>query len=415
MTANLQHYDLIIIGGGMVGASLAALLSHQPSQPLRILIVESFPLPEPSSKRLYQPSFDARSTALSGSTRKIYEAIDLWPVLEQHLSPIERIHVSDRGHWGSTLMDCADEGLPALGYVVENQWLGTVLLQRLEQSDKVHWCCPARALDIRQKSHAIEVEVETGTGSGAERQLLSAGLVVIADGARSSICQKLGIGSDELQYGQSAVIANVTLSEPHRQVAYERFTDQGPMALLPLEDQPKGEHRSALIWTLPLSISEQWLQASDEDFLDQLQLRFGYRLGRFRKVGKRFAYPLSLMQAREQIRSGIVVMGNAAHSLHPVAGQGFNLALRDVAVLTEELGAALERHEPIGALAVLQRYQDRQSSDQRLTIGFSDQMPRLFGINQPLVEIARGTGLVALDILPAAKSAFVGFASGLNQ
>lgn len=417
MTIAQKHYDLVIIGGGMVGSSLACMLAHashskgqQGVQPLKILIVESFPMPEPKGDTPsgYQPSFDARSTALSYGTRKIYQQFQLWDELAENVTAIDKIHVSDRGHWGASVMDSADENLPALGYIVENQWMGQVLLRRLKQYEGVEWRCPASAHRLLPKAEGIELDIE----HHGEHQRVSADLAIVADGARSSICQQLGIGIDETAYGQSAIIANVSFTKSHQHIAYERFTEQGPMALLPLEDA-KGQHRSALVWTLPAEQAQEWLDCTEQLFLEQLQQRFGYRVGRFTHVGRRFIYPLTLMQAKEQIRSGMVVMGNAAHALHPVAGQGYNLALRDVIVLSEILLAARQNEEAIGSLAVLQRYMDRQQLDQQLTVGFSDQLPKIFGIDQALIEIARGAGLVALDILPPAKKAFVQFATGL--
>lgn len=412
MTARQQHYDLVIIGGGMVGSSLACLLSHvaqSQSKPLNILIVESFPMPvADKAQQVYQPSFDARSTALSYGSRKIYQQFQLWDELAENVTEIKQIHVSDRGHWGSSVMDCVDESLPALGYIVENQWLGQVLLKRLQQYPNVEWCCPASARRLLPKAQGVELEID----QQGEQFCISAELAIIADGARSAICQQLGIAIDETAYGQSAIIANVSFSKPHQHIAYERFTDQGPMALLPLADA-KGQHRSALVWTLPAEQAQDWLECSEQVFLEQLQQRFGYRVGSFSHVGRRFIYPLCLLQAKEQIRRGLVVMGNAAHALHPVAGQGYNLALRDVAVLAEELLAAHKNDQVLGSLAVLQAYMDRQQQDQQLTTSFSDQLPKIFSKDQLLAEIVRGAGLVALDILPPAKKAFVQFATGL--
>lgn len=416
MKALKQHYNLVIVGGGMVGASLACLLNDAQarasvSEPLSILIIESFSLPtDKAEKPVYQPSFDARATALSFGTRKIYQQFGLWDKMAENVSAIDRIHVSDRGHWGSSLMDCESEGLPALGYIVENRWMGQVLLARLQGCDSVDWCCPASATQLRPQRNGALVEID----QHGELSEVTADLVVVADGARSPICKKLGIGIDEVGYGQSAIITNVSFTEPHQQVAYERFTDEGPMALLPLPDAD-GKHRSALVWTLPAELAGEWMEAPDQLFLEQLQKRFGYRIGRFTHVGQRSIYPLSLLQAKEQIRSGIVVLGNAAHALHPVAGQGYNLALRDVVALVDVLLEAKRNEEALGGLAVLERYMTRQLQDQQITVGFSDGLPKVFGIDQALVELARGLGLVAMDILPPAKTAFVNFAAGLGS
>ncbi len=413
MTALQPCYDVLIVGGGMVGASLACLLEQGAGEPpLRILIVESIPPPESSDSAAvlnYQPSFDGRASALAYGSRRIFEHIDLWREMALHISPIERIHVSERGHWGSTVMDGQKEGLEALGYVVENQWLGSVLLHRLRQSDRVDLLCPAAVQKVEIKEKGAEVVIL----DGGENRQVNCQLVVIADGANSSMCQQLGIDIEQQAYGQSAVIANVETAKSHRQMAYERFTDEGPVALLPLCDDAGGAHRSALIWTLEKAHARHWHAAPDREFLLKLQERFGYRLGRFQKLGRRAIYPVSLIQAKEQVRSGLVVIGNAAHGIHPVAGQGFNLALRDIAALSELLIDAHRQAEPLGSLQLLQQYYQAQQMDQWRTIEFSDWLPRLFAQHHGVVQAARVAGLVALELVPGAKTSLVRFATGL--
>lgn len=412
--ANSQHYDIVMVGGGMVGASLALMLAaaseREPATPLSILIVEPFPLPDEASLSHFQPSFDSRATALSYGSRQLLERMSVWPAITQHLCEIQRIHVSDRGHWGSTLMDCEQEGLPALGYVVENQWLGKVLLREVMQNPQIEFRCPAKVTSVTPNNQGVTIVL----GESDTEQRISADLAVVADGARSGICQQLGIALNEQDYQQHALTTTLSFAQDHHLVAYERFTQQGPMALLPLQNDEQGQHRAALIWTLPVAEVEHWKHCTEEEFLAEIQQRFGYRLGRFRKVGQRVSYPLSLTQAAEQIRPGVVVMGNAAHALHPVAGQGFNLALRDAAGLTDTLMAAVRVGEPLGSLAVLQRYQQQQVVDQRNTIEFSDGLPRLFSIDHALIQAGRGIGLVGLDLLPQARSALVRLAAGLS-
>ena len=404
------YRDIVIAGGGMVGVSLALQLAAVLPEGVTICLVEGYPLPEPvaGGKPDYHPSFDARSTALSYSSRLIYEKTGLWDDLQQWLCPIETIHVSSRGHFGSTLLRAVDYDWQALGYVVENAWLGSALIQALHRLGRVELRSPARVVAAHPRGTGTRVVLE-----GSEDAELEAALLVVADGAGSGLREQLGVAVAEESYGQHALIANVATAEPHRGCAYERFTDQGPLALLPLLPAPGGEHRSALVWTLPPEQAEQLRACPPAEFLQALQRRFGYRLGRLQQVGERHSYPLSLVQSTEQVRQGIVVMGNAAHALHPVAGQGYNLALRDVAELAAVLAEGLAAGMAPGELALLQRYQQRQQPDQDRTIQLSDRLPALFMHGDPALGLARDLALSGLDLLPPLKREFVRYAAGV--
>lgn len=405
-----DSYDIVIVGGGMVGASLACALAAG-GRFSRVALVEGFPLLERSGPAVYQPSFDARSTALSLSSARFLAALGLWDEVRRHAQPIRHIHVSDRGRFGSTVMDAAEEGLEALGYVVENQWLGNVLHDGLRACARLTLLAPARVDAVRLR--AGRVLVRARLAHGEEQRELDAGLAVIADGARSGLAAALGIVAEQQDYGQQALIANIAHRQPHAGRAFERFTDAGPMAMLPLVDAPDGSARSALVWVQKPELAEQARALSEREFLRGLQQRFGYRLGRLLRAGERHLYPLSLTRAAEQARAGIVLLGNAAHALHPVAGQGFNLALRDVAALAQTLDEACTRGEAPGALDVLQRFVARQRTDQERTIGFSDALPRVFGSGLLPLAAARDLGLIGLDLLPSARSLLVRHATGL--
>lgn len=400
-----SHYDIVIVGGGMVGISLALLLRAQ--QPWNILLIEAQELASSDGpvSGAYSSSFDARSTALSWSSKNIYQSIGLWPQLKKHLSAIAQIHVSDRGHVGMTRIDAGDANVDALGYVVENQWLGSVLLNQLTKTDiQLLGSCKLETIEPLASGMRLQLQQ-----ADKDLQTIETKLLVIADGAGSTTAQQLGIQSQSTAYDQTGIIANVSLEKPHGGVAYERFTDQGPMALLPLADF-KGRPRSALVWTQPRAMAETLMAADEQAFLEQLQLRFGYRLGHFKQLGKRVAYPLALTTATEQVRRHLVVMGNAAHSLHPVAGQGFNLSLRDAAALANSLAEAGDR---IGDLAVLQNYQQQQAIDQRNTVLFSDSLPKLFGLSSSIVALGRNSGLLAMDLIPSLRNSFAQFGMGM--
>ena len=398
-----SSYDIVIVGGGMVGISLALLLAEQ-QHPWKVLLLEAQAYQQSASAE-YRPSFDARSTALSWSSRKIFEAAGLWPALQSQASKINKIHVSDRGHIGLTRIDAQEAGVEALGYVVENSWIGSVLLEKLATTS-VDVLAPARVATIKPLKNGMRLTLQETD------QVIESSLVVVADGANSQTAQKIGIHSNQQPYGQQGIIANIALEKPHDGVAYERFTDQGPMAMLPLPDY-KGSPRCALVWTEPNEKAEQLMAASDQEFLQTLQERFGYRLGMLQQVGERHAYPLALTTSTEQVRRNLVVLGNAAHSLHPVAGQGFNLSLRDVAVLADVLGEAKTSGEDFSALQTLESYQQQQLADQQNTLLFSDNLPKLFAQSSSAIALGRNSGLLVMDLIPGLRSRFARFGMGM--
>ncbi len=390
----MKQVDIAIVGGGLVGASLALALQQTAMQRnWSIALIEPF---APGSS--YQPSYDVRASALTLGSAQIYQQLGIWSQVASKAQPITDIHVSDRGHFAAARLSARQEQVQALGYVVENAWLGHCLWQALDQ-DCIHWHSPARVEKILPQQQGYQLQLDNG------EQLL-AGLCVLADGGRSDLRQQLGIHVSQRSYQQTAIISTVSPQLTHNGLAFERFTGLGPMALLPLP-----QNRCVLIWTRPPQIAEQLLAMNDEQFLQQLQDCFGYRLGRFLRVGSRHPYPLALSQSSEQIRRNLVVLGNAAHSLHPVAGQGYNLSLRDAMSLAAHLQASAQ---PPGDLGCLQAYLASQQLDQDLIIGFSDRSTRLFSNDQRLLTIGRNLGLLGLDLCPPAKSAFARYAMGLG-
>jgi 2-octaprenyl-6-methoxyphenol hydroxylase len=381
--------DILIIGGGLVGASLAVALGQAG---LTVTVVEAYPLSVDQ-----QPNYDERSIALAQGSQCIFSALGLWQSLQDEVCPIHTIHVSDRGHFGFTRLRREQQGVPALGYVATARVLGKTLLDQLDRLQNVRTLAPAQLIDFQVHDDGVSTRLML-----EDRTLeCSARLLVAADGAQSSVRDQLGIHSSRRDYGQTAVIANVTAERGHENVAYERFTDSGPLALLPMSGQ-----RCALVWTVRSDQSDDIMGLDDAQFLSRLQERFGYRLGRFVKAGQRHAYPLQLLQARESIRPRMALIGNAMHTLHPVAGQGFNLGLRDVAALAEVVMDARRKGLDIGDNTVLARYADWRQADQRRVVAFTDSMVRLFGHSLPPVAWLRDAGMLALDMCPPAKRWF---------
>jgi 2-octaprenyl-6-methoxyphenol hydroxylase len=394
--ANTDAFDIAIVGGGMVGASLAVGLAPLG---LKVALIEEVP-----HGNVAHPSFDERTTALSNGSRRILEALGVWSGVSSLATPIRKIHVSDQGRFGFARIDAAEQGLTAMGYVVPNRALGTALWSRLRAHANVHVHCPAQVSRIEGGAHAVTLEIAQG-GSSVR---LDAKLVVAADGVQSAVRNAFGVEAESRDYEQTAVITTVLPQRFHDHVAYERFTGSGPLALLPLEDG-----RCTLVLTLNRATAEAAMAWSDEEFLAEVQRRFGFRLGRFLKVGRRVPYPLSLSRAERTSAERCVIVGNAAQGLHPVAGMGFNLGLRDVASLAELI--AERRREPrfdAGAAGLRAEYDAWRAADRAGVIAFTDGLVRMFASPSSVVRRLRNLGLLAFDLLPPAKAALSRLSSG---
>jgi len=391
------HVDVAIVGGGMVGASLALALGELSC---RVALIEAV---EPDSAG--QPSFDARTTALANGTRRIYETLGVWQELEALATPIRRIHVSERGAFGQVRLDAREQGLESLGFVVENRELGRALWRRLVALPRLTRLAPARVLDVQLDARAAYLTVGDGTGTHA----LEAALVVAADGADSLIRKRSGVGAERRDYQQTAIVTTVAPERFHDYVAYERFTADGPVALLPFSDG-----RCVVVLAVASEAAQAVLALDDAGFLALLQARFGQRLGRFNKVGARHAYPLALTQAERQHAPRTAIIGNAAQGLHPIAGQGFNLGLRDAATLAEVIADALaaDAGADLGDAALLERYSHWRARDRRALVGFTDGLVRLFASPRAPLRLARRAGLAAFDLLPPAHAALSRLSTG---
>ncbi len=401
---SVAEYDILIVGGGMVGASLAAALSQVADTSLRIAVIESSPFDSSA-----QPSFDARTVALSDSSKVIFQTLGLWDeMLALGVMPIKRIHVSDRGHLGSTHMDAGQQGVAALGYVVETRVIGKVLTHYINKSKNIDLICPATVEQFESTAECATVSIRRE----GQLESLQAKLVVAADGGESQLRELAGIKTLNMTYGQMALIANVRCDRPHQHIAYERFTGSGPMALLPTCDPDGSDQSYALVWTEKPEQAEKIAALDEQAFLLHLQQGFGGRAGKFVKAGSRSVYPLKFQQARELVRPRLAIIGNAAHSLHPVSGQGFNLGLRDAAVLAQVIVDAQRKGEDPGKLDKLQDYARWRRRDQWQTALSTDSLVRIFSNRFPPLVLARNIGLLALDILPPLKKRLARHAMG---
>lgn len=388
MGTGVQSFDLAIVGGGLAGASLAAALRELP---LSVALIEAH-APDSSA----QPSFDERTTALGNASRRTFEALGLWGALASEAAGITSIHVSDAGRFGFARLAARDVGQQALGYVVPNRVLGRELWRCLADAQRISAFMPARLRALQVLASHAELEVEQG-----RRISIRARLVVAADGAQSVVRKIAGLGASVEEYGQVAVVAALRTDQRNDGVAYERFTSAGPMALLPIRGE--GESWRTLVWAATPEDAEHLMELPDDQFMRAWQSAFGWRAGRALAVGTRGRYPLALTRSSGSIAPRIVLLGNAAQSLHPVAGQGFNLALRDVATLAEMLAGA--NGVDIGAPEWLAGFETSRSTDRDGVVQFTDTLVRVFGSRHPAVQAVRDAGLLLFDLLPPAKRA----------
>ena len=380
-------YDAVIIGGGMVGASLACALANQKNK--KIAVVEAFEFDADS-----QPSFDDRVIALNYGSRRIWESMGLWSELEAFIEPIKDIHVSDRGYLGVTRINHREENVEALGYVAENRIIGQVLMQAVRKLEHVDWFCPANIEQLSQSENVVSLDLDI---NGQEKKVTSK-LVIAADGANSRTRQLAGLGIRREDYGQTAVIANVATEYAHQGMAFERFTDTGPLAFLPMTNSD-GQPRSTIVWTINTEDTETIMALDDDAFIDCLQQRFGFRLGHILHVGKRNAYPLAYVESEQLVKGRVAIIGNAAHALHPVSGQGYNLALRDAAEIAELIASADDPGHPL----LLAEYEARRRKDMLRVYKLTDTLVKVFSNRFPPLAHARAAGLILLDILPSLR------------
>jgi len=421
-----ELYDLIIIGGGLAGASLACALKNTElrnaeSRPLKVAVVEAYELDTDA-----QPSYDDRTVALSYGSSCIFQNMGsslndsnehgLWGLLAPYAQAIDTIHISDRGHFGVTQLTKEQEGVEALGYVLENRAIGQQLYAELEHvteqdGARISLFCPATLTGLHQDEQQVTIDISVAAEDRQTSKQISAKMLVAADGNNSQVMKLLNIGSNRQSYDQVALITNVTPGKKHNNVAYERFTDSGPLAFLPMT-----QNRCSVVWTLSPEQADYLYALDDADFLASLQQRFGFRLGQIKKAGSRHIYPLFLQSASQIVHGRVALIGNAAHSVHPVAGQGFNLALRDIALLAELL---VDHYREAGEFEtvqiLLQQYAELREQDINRVYRFTDTLVKTFSnAFAPLAHL-RSASLFLVDIIPDIKHRLAIQSMGLDM
>ena len=401
-----MQQEVIIVGGGMVGLSLALMLAKA-NIAVKLLEAIQYPNYDDANLAPYHSSFDARNSALSRRSVQIYQELGLWEALQEHAVPILEVHITEQGSFGKARLQAEQEKVESFGQVIENAWLGRVLLTQVRAEPLIELIDGVKVTSLNQDADLAYLEAQRGD----ELLQLQSKLVIAADG-RDSFCRKaLGIGVDEHDYDQVAIVTTVQTSKPHNHVGFERFSPLGPLALLPLP----GEYRRSVVWPVKKGTEHEWLgEENDQHFLDALQQTYGDRAGKFQKTGRRFSFPLSQVLAEKQAVGRVVLMGNAAHTIHPVAGQGFNLCMRDAYVLVRYLKEQLAQQADLGDAAMLQDYEKSRLTDQQRVIKFCDSVVRGFSNQNPVLKLLRNTGLIAFDTIPGIKPLVANYAMGLK-
>lgn len=388
----MADYDVAIVGGGMVGASFALALR---ATRLRVLLIEGV-----SHDAATQPSFDDRTTALGNGSRQIFESLGVWQDMAREAAAIRAIHVSDAGRFGVARLDAREQGIDAFGYVVPNRIIGRVLWQALRDVPNVTLAVPAQLDRATLRDDAVELDI---LKSGVREQVRAA-VAVAADGAGSVLRASAGIDAGIEDYEQVAIVVNAATDRTPTGEAFERFTPSGPLAVLPRVDAGAGSGY-AVVWAVKPARAAELLALDDAAFAAQLQAAFGWRAGRWTRIGKRNSYPLSLSRAHDTVAGRVVLIGNAAQALHPVAGQGFNLGLRDAATLAELLARMEGDAADLLGPGVLTEFAAWRAEDRKGVTRFTDSLVKLFGSERPALGLVRNFGLLLFDLSPTAKSA----------
>lgn len=393
-------YDIAVVGGGLAGASLASALADSG---LSIALIEAVALDAPADENM-----KARTTALAWGTRAMFDELGLWAAMAEDATAIERLHVSQAGHFGRVTVDAADYDLPALGYVVPNLTLIDAMRERLAGMDHVDTIAPAV---FESLAYQADDAVELTLSDGDTRRTLSARLVIGADGADSRVRAALGIGAVADDYQQSAIVTQVRTERALAGCAYERFTPDGPVALLPCVHDT-----AAVVWTVPREQALRLQTLDDAAFAPELQARFGQRLGQLTLAGPRGVYPLARVLCQRAVAQRAALIGNAGHALHPAAAQGFNLAIRDALALAANLREQQrldgDAFDP-GAADRLAAWAESRRPDQHRVANFTDRIVRLFSSRLPGLGHARGAGLFGLSLAPGVRDGMARRSMGL--
>ena len=400
-----NQYDIIVVGAGMVGAAMACLLAKQSRDyqtgPLQIALVEARPTPE------FNPhQFDPRVAAITEKSRQLLVRCGVWDgVAAKRASPYEAMEVWDAEGTGRIQFNCHDIHQPSLGHIVENAVLVESLMTEIAELDNIDLHCPAVIADYQNDKQGISIQLEDGTP-------LSANLLLAADGANSAIRQHFDFETVEWDYGHQAIVSTITTEQANQKIARQRFMPTGPLALLPLNNEGDLQHCS-IVWSQETSEAERLMGLDEDQFCAELSLASEYCLGQVLRVDKRFAIPLRQRHAKDYVMHRLALIGDSAHSIHPLAGQGVNLGFADVLVLAEEIDRAVNRGLDLGDLSVLKRYQRRRKPENLAAMAAMEGFKRLFAAQPLAVRLLRNMGMSRLNQVAMVKNQLIKLAMGL--
>lgn len=397
MSTTATQADVVIVGGGMVGATLACALGDTP---LKVVLLEA----GSGQHELPQQGFELRVSAITRASQRIFETLGVWPgILGYRVGPYRDMHVWDATGSGVIHFDSAELGEATLGHIIENSVITAALYERLSTFENV---------DVITKADIASITISADNASLALKNgnCINAKLLIAADGSRSGIRQQFDIGVRGWDYDHTAVVTYVKTEKPHQETAWQRFLSTGPLAFLPLPD-----NYSSIVWSTHAAQATQLVEMSDDDFCYVLGEAFDHTLGKIELTGPRASFPLRFFVANEYVKPRLALVGDAAHTIHPLAGQGVNLGLADVASLAEVLLDAVTQGKDIGAMPVLRRYERWRKADSMSLFVAMDGLKRLFGSDHPGVRWLRNFGLSLTNKLTPVKNHLVRSAMGLNE
>ena len=403
--ASNSHYDIVIVGAGMVGAAAACLLAHSSkghkTGPLSIALIEAN-----AASPFDASQFDSRVAAITEKSRQVLERCGVWSAIAgRRISPFQAMQVWDAEGTGRIQFNCAEIEQPNLGHIIENSLMVEALLAEVAVLDNIDFICPAKIVDYQQAEDQLSIELDNG-------HYLHTKLLIAADGANSSIRQHFDFSTKEWDYGHKAIVSTVQTEQPNQQTAWQRFMPTGPLAFLPLNND--GDlHQCSIVWSQQTEVADSLLALDDQQFCDQLSVASEHCLGKVLTVEKRFAIPLRQRHAADYVVHRVALLGDAAHTIHPLAGQGANLGFADVNALVDEIERAVARGNDIGELSTLTRYQRRRKPDNLKTMAAMEGFKRLFGADNLGLRLLRNIGMSRLDRIRPLKNTIIKKAMGL--
>lgn len=393
--------NVAIVGGGMVGMALALSLSKNQ---ISTFLIESDAVDFKSDEQ-----FDDRTLVINPASKLFWNKLGLWSTLEPHTTCIDTVHVSNQGQFGMVQFDKSELKVPQLGHVIAAKKLAQILVEEVKNNDQIKYLQPAKLISFEQGDDQVSLRLEQ-----ADKNIqVDAQLMVGADGVQSFIRKQLQLETLVKPYQRKAIICNITTDQKHHNRAFERLTQEGPMALLPFTNE-SGQNRFGFVWSMNEKQAEAMIEADDPEFMSVAQKRFGFRAGTIQKVGRRSQYPLFQIKVPVQHAHRVVLMGNAAHAVSPVSAQGLNLAVRGIDRLSDVLKKYRVKNMDLGASEVLKTYQQASNDDQNRTLNYTDDLMTWFKIDEPIVNAFRSLGLVAINANTSLKKSLYNTAGGLK-